>query len=271
MLVYGEPVDDFVWPPKLEFVEVDGNGGEYNAYANVRWDKKTGKPIKQDGKFIPFVAVTWGYLELLDGDANAIALVLGHELGHHALGHTTQERVLKPGALAGAHGHRREADADLFGARLMLKAGYSLRKAVKIEWLGLDSRGWIQSAASGTCRSHPADSDRAKRLFTILDKGEEELWRCMVAFENGVTFLAIDNFVAAEQCFLRVTQEFPNCYEAARQPGSGTASPLLCGPFRQGRSQVGGRALPRIDLLPHCPFTGVDPGQQRRTLVQRCG
>jgi hypothetical protein len=36
----------------------------------------------------------------------------------------------------------------------------------------------------------------------------------MSAFENGATFLALENYFAAEDCFLRVIREFPNCYEA---------------------------------------------------------
>jgi hypothetical protein len=36
----------------------------------------------------------------------------------------------------------------------------------------------------------------------------------MSAFENGVTFLAVEDFLAAEESFARVTREFPQCHEA---------------------------------------------------------
>ncbi|MFO0824642.1 MAG: hypothetical protein U0792_16250 [Gemmataceae bacterium] len=210
------------WPTNLDttivFKVVDsiqlGNiVTQHNAVASKLLDDE-GKPVMKDGKFVPLVRITWGYIDLLGDDEHGIALVLAHELGHHALGHTARPIEYKPGALALADSHRREADADLYGARLMLKAGYSLRQGVKAEWIGLDARGALYSAAGGTCRSHPGSSDRAARLFAILDKGEAQLWKCMSSFENGVTFLQIGNYAVAEECFLRVTQEFPNCHEA---------------------------------------------------------
>lgn len=196
----------------VEFVEGNDGRDYHNAVASPLIED--GKIVKKDGKVVPLVRITRGYLDVLGGDEHGIALVLGHELGHHALGHTTREEFAKPGAFKAMESHRREADADLFGARLMLKAGYSLRKGVKAEWMGLDARGWIGSPTASTCRSHPGASDRATRLFAVLDKGEAELWRCMSAFENGVTFLAVENADAAEECFLRVIKELPKCHEA---------------------------------------------------------
>ncbi|MBA4190357.1 MAG: hypothetical protein C0467_20410 [Planctomycetaceae bacterium] len=210
------------WPSNLTttpiFLIVDEvkfgkRSDEYNAVAHVLCDEN-GIPVKKDGKLQSVIEFTRGYLELLKGSEHGIALVLGHELGHHALGHTTQGRPSASEALAAIDSHRREADADMYGARLMLKAGYSLRKGVIAEWIGLDKQGWTSSAASATCKSHPSTSDRAARLSAVLDKNEAELWRCMSAFENGVTFLEVQNFAAAEDCFLRVVKEFPKCHEA---------------------------------------------------------
>jgi tetratricopeptide (TPR) repeat protein len=210
------------WPENLDTtivfkvvdsIQIGKHVTQHNAVASKLLDDN-GQPVMKDGKFVPLVRITWGYIDLLGDDEHGIALVLTHELGHHALGHTVGPIVLKPNALALADSHRREADADLYGARLMLKAGYSLRQGVKAEWIGLDAQGWTHSAAGGTCASHPGSSDRAARLFAILDKGEAQLWKCMSSFENGVTFLRIANYAAAEECFLRVTQEFPNCHEA---------------------------------------------------------
>lgn len=208
------------WPANLgteivfAVVEKTTDGQKYNAIAFRRWDKKAEGWEKKDGKYVPRVRITYGYIALCEADEDAVALVLAHELGHHALGHTVRGTGLKPGALADADGHRREADADLYGARLMLKAGYSLREGVKAEWRGLDSLGAVYSAAEGTCLSHPATSDRAARLMKMLDKGELSLWQHMAAFENGVAFLQVHNYAAAEQFFLRVVQEFPTCHEA---------------------------------------------------------
>jgi tetratricopeptide (TPR) repeat protein len=211
------------WPADLdttiafEVVPMIGKS-KYNAQASLMRDSKR-QLIVKDGKFQPLVRITYSYIEMMGEDENAVALVLGHELGHHALGHTMPSSSYDPPALEMATSQRNEANADLFGARLMLKAGYSLRDAVRAEWRGLDRTGLISSSATSTCQTHPADSDRVARLAAILDKGDEQLWRAMAAFENGAVFLAVENYGAAEKCFERVVREFPNCPEALANLG----------------------------------------------------
>ena len=160
------------------------------------------------------VTITYGYLELLGGDENGIALILGHELGHHALGHTTRKVVEKPAPLEAIESHRREADADRFGAKLALAAGYSVRRAVKAKWQGWGRLGGNAPAAGSTCVSHPGNSDRAARVLAALDDPAAGRWRTMAAFENGAAFLAVEDYGAAEAAFAAVVAEFPNCYEA---------------------------------------------------------
>jgi tetratricopeptide (TPR) repeat protein len=206
---------DLAWPPEFEVAETTmTNSGPtyYNATAFLKHDGE--KFVRKDGKVVPGVVITRGYLDRFDGDVHALALVLGHELGHHMLGHTAQRVTTKPAAKAAMDGHRQEADADLFGARLMLRAGYSIRQAVAAKWKGMARAGGLYSPANGTCLSHPATSDRAARLTALLDAPAAPLWRNMAAFENGVTFLAVEDYAAAELCFERVAREFPNCYEA---------------------------------------------------------
>lgn len=215
-----EPGKD--WPEKLdttivfevvETIDLGGRSTKLNAVASLLRDEKK-EEVKRNGKNVPHVEITYGYIDLVGNDENGIALVLAHELGHHALGHTLRKREDVPPALEAAASHRREADADLYGGRLMLEAGYSLRKGIRAEWTGLEARGHTYAAVKGTCVSHPGDSDRAARVLGVLDKGEEKLWQSMAEFDNGATFLAIENFAAAEACFNRVTKEFPSCPEA---------------------------------------------------------
>lgn len=210
------------WPKELstepvfkvvEVVPTRSGPTEYNAVASLLKDED-GKVVKKDGKFVPLVRITYGMLKVVEGDEDAIACILGHELGHHALGHTVREPALKPVPLGAMDGHRREADADLYGAKLALKAGYSVRNGLKVQWRGWDRMGGIAVAAEVTCQSHPGDSDRAARILKALDDPEAALWQTMAAFENGVAFLAVEDFEAAEAAFEKVTTEFPKCYEA---------------------------------------------------------
>jgi|GEM_PF-1707788 len=210
------------WPKELstepvfkvvEVVPTRSGPTEYNAVASLFKDED-GKVVKKDGKFVPLVRITYGMLKVVEGNEDAIACILGHELGHHALGHTVREAVLKPVPLGAMDGHRREADADLYGAKLALKAGYSVRNGLKVQWRGWDRMGGIAVAAEVTCQSHPGDSDRAARILKALEDPEAALWQTMAAFENGAAFLAIEDFEAAEAAFEKVTAEFPKCYEA---------------------------------------------------------
>ena len=72
------------WPAGLDtevvFVAVEtvrGRGGttESIAVAGKPWDEKTGKPVMKYGKFVPLVRITFGYIEVCDGDEHARALV----------------------------------------------------------------------------------------------------------------------------------------------------------------------------------------------------
>ena len=211
LLTHSKPVKGMTWPPAFKVVP-KAHGQVYNAVAECVW--KNGKHVLKDGKYQPVVTITYGYLELLGGDENGIALILGHELGHHALGHTTVEVVEKPTPLKAIESHRVEADADRFGAKLALIAGYSVRRAVKAKWQGLERLGGNAPAAGATCVSHPGNSDRAARVLAALDDPAAGRWRTMAAFENGAAFLAVDDYEAAEAAFAAVAAEFPNCYEA---------------------------------------------------------
>lgn len=213
LLTHTKPVKGMTWPPA--FKVVPKAHGPVNAVAECV--RENGKYVLKDGKYQPVVTITYGYLELLGGDENGIALILGHELGHHALGHTTRKVVEKPAPLEAIESHRREADADRFGADLALAAGYSVRRALKVEWQGLERLGGNAPAAGATCGSHPGSSDRAARVLAALDDPVAGLWRTMAAFENGAAFLAVDDYDAAdaaEAAFAAVVAEFPNCYEA---------------------------------------------------------
>src|SRR5262249_4904620 len=144
-----------------------------------------------------------------DGDDDRLAFVLGHELAHVALGHVVRPRQGETGFVQLAFGRKQEADADLKGMELALKAGYSFRRGRtvidRMKRLGL-----TYSSFEGLGADHPSWNDR----LTAMDRDQATLWRAMAAFEDGVFFLCGEQYASAETCFRAVVKEFPDCHEA---------------------------------------------------------
>ncbi|MDB5309213.1 MAG: hypothetical protein JWO38_3415 [Gemmataceae bacterium] len=184
------------WPPEVGLT----NEPKINAYASV---------VRKDGKIYPLVRIYDGMMtKVIKGDEDRLALVLGHEIGHILKRHVLAARGKTP-LLEYTFSREEEEEADAAGLELMVKAGYSFAKGVKMitemQDLGLD-----YSSFEGLDATHPSWNDRAKRL----DKEKAHLWKAMSAFNNGVVFLATEQYSTAELCFDRVTKEFPGCYEA---------------------------------------------------------
>ncbi|MEN3747634.1 M48 family metallopeptidase [Sphingomonas sp. HF-S3] len=87
----------------------------------------------------PYVIVATGLLGLARND-DELAFVIGHEMGHVQLGHREvlqTARVPRKGALRGFGKNgdivqRTEAEADAFGGRLVIAAGYDLDRGAVI-------------------------------------------------------------------------------------------------------------------------------------------
>src|SRR5690242_15003030 len=73
------------------------------------------------------VRVTPRLLEELRGDDDALAFLVARELGHAALSHLRGQ----PAGAAPAFTREQELAADLYGAELILRAGFSYRKAAQ--------------------------------------------------------------------------------------------------------------------------------------------
>lgn len=145
LVAHAKPLPGQFWAPQFLIVDdIRLNPKVTTRYNAVAWwVEHKERRVLLFGKPIPLIRITRGYLEIFEGNEHTIALVLGHELGHHALDHTDRwDKFVgkpKPEALLAAEGHRREADADLFGGRLMLKAGYSPRgRGVQVEGDGIE-------------------------------------------------------------------------------------------------------------------------------------
>lgn len=100
-----------------------------------------------DGSSVTF---TTGLLKAIDYDEDQIAMILGHELAHNILGHltyaNTQNIIL------------REAEADKYGAFIMLKSGYDVCKG-RLVYLKFNDR-W----GDDPTEDHPANAYRINQL-----------------------------------------------------------------------------------------------------------
>lgn len=184
------------WPPVL----IIEDKSEINAFATLQ---------RRDGKLQPVVVCSNALLQkVVDGNADRLAFILGHEIGHHILGHPQAEEQ-KTGFLQATFSRTQELDADHEGMELAVKAGYSfpgglsgIRKMID---LGLN-----YSSFEGLSTDHPSWDER----IALLDKQQANLWRSLGAFEDGTYFLVVQNYPLAQRAFRQVTKEFPDSDEA---------------------------------------------------------
>jgi tetratricopeptide (TPR) repeat protein len=198
LLAVVEPVEGVVWPPKFEIVDRSGERDSLNAWAMIDGDEQHRK-----------VQVTTGLLEhIVQDEADRLAFIMGHELAHIVLGH----HVVKVSRTATpfrqmVFSREDEYAADLKGMEIALAAGYSHRGALDALKRFIELK-YEYPPIEGV--DHPSFSERLERLDTT----NAPLWRSMSSFNNGSTFLQLEQYAAAERCFLNVTREFPRCYEA---------------------------------------------------------
>ena len=148
-------------------------------------------------------------------DPAALAGVLGHELGHLALGHhlsATQEarqRARSQDEVLGASFTREdEYAADLYGMKLAGQAGYDPRGLVRAFQRGREALGdagaWEQAEGD-----HPTFTQR----LAVIDAEQAELWRAVLDFEVGVDMLRAGNYSCGQECFRGALAMFPEAPE----------------------------------------------------------
>lgn len=187
---------NMTWPPKLELVDKE----DINAFATM-WRK--------DSKEYPVVVCNAGLIKkVVEGNADRLAYVLGHELAHHILGHTKAQNGDTEFERA-SFSRAQEIEADRIGMELALRANYSYRGGLSALRKMIDL-GLNYSSFEGLAADHPSWLDR----IALLDKDQAGLWRSMSAFDNGVYFLLVQNYALAERAFRQVTKDFPGSYEA---------------------------------------------------------
>ncbi len=184
------------WPPVLNFLDED----VFNAHATFK---------VEDGKKVAYIETFGGlYPKGIEGKIDRIAMVLGHEIAHHVLGHTRRDHD-GTAMVETTFTRTQEYAADLLGMELFLKAGFSFKGGVGLfqHWIDI---GVDYTSFEGASVDHPAPIDR----ITQLDKQQQTLWRAMGAFGSGAYFLETQQYSLAERAFRQVTKEFPDAYEA---------------------------------------------------------
>lgn len=88
------------------------------------------------------IAITKGMLTFVRNN-NEMAMILGHELAHYALGHNGSN-------------HANEYSADMLGAKYMSASGYNLCSGAMVIFRFNDEAS----------KSHPASAERYRRLTT---------------------------------------------------------------------------------------------------------
>lgn len=207
------------WPPDFYVHDQFDENGEplLNAFAHpCGGDIDEGMPTDcsaPEGSTKPHVHVTKRLLdELIQGRADRMAFVLGHEIGHITLGHTTdfahRWKASSEVSLF-AFGRQQEIGADLVGAEYGLAAGYPFEGMMSAiyRFIELDLS---YSSLEGLDASHPSWEER----LSFVDQGKITLWRALSTFRTGVSLLATEQYQMAEQCFRDVVQQFPGSHEA---------------------------------------------------------
>jgi len=207
------------WPPDLYIHDQQDEYGNslLNAFAHAcGGDIDDGMPqdcTAPEGSTKPHVHFTKQILDqVIMGDEDRLALIMGHEMGHIVLGHTTPYAYRNYGQSEislFAFGRQQEIGSDIIGTELGLAAGYDLEGMLGAFYKFIDL-DLSYSSFEGLGYSHPSWEER----LTFIDQEKMALWRSMMAFKTGVAMLATEQYAVAANLFRSVIAAFPESYEA---------------------------------------------------------
>ena len=189
------------WPPQLHFLTD-------SEMSMAKMDSKNPNAFATLYKGTSLVCVNKSLLDsIVEGNANRLAFIMGHELSHITLGHIQHAPAGSTLLLMTIFNREKELAADTNGIKLAMAAGYDFGEAMSapkrfIE-LGLDQPPLWPA-------THPSWTQR----LALLERNRASLWKSMGAFNNGVLFLTVEQYDSAERCFASVVKAFPDCYEA---------------------------------------------------------
>lgn len=207
LLAVAEKPEKVPWPPVVKIQETEDPGNINAGAAIIRPAGPTGPALSIIVVFRPMMR------QVVQGDADRLAWVLGHEMSHLMLGHCSGDPKGQTEFVRRTFTRFDELAADRAGMKLALKAGFSKQKGLAAvhRIMALEAEGHRgYSSFEGQGVDHPNWKER----LVHLDREQASLWRAMAAFETGEVFLRLEQYASAARCFREVTREFPECPEA---------------------------------------------------------
>jgi beta-barrel assembly-enhancing protease len=143
-----------------------------------------------------FIFVNAGLLDFCQRDPDELAFVIGHEMGHIVRGHALERMLSRIGAeglsailsrgllnpilrqtgikwLESAHSRQAELDADEFGVRAALAAGYEPKAALRL-FQRLQRLRNEREAIGDYFASHPPEAERMANIQAVLKQAQAE-------------------------------------------------------------------------------------------------
>lgn len=188
----------YIYPIKCSVENKD----DVNAYASIDKIPKEGE--KPQGVMVVYT----GLVKFAKGDRRVIRAVVAHEVAHLMQGHVFRPRYVAQD-LEHLWTRQQEMDADITGAKLLEKAGYS--KKDMMDMLAMLDK--LEADSSWMYRLSRNDHTSAKNRIAQV-AGNTDVMRAMMAFEKGLAFMECRNYGTAANLFEIVTKREPKFLDA---------------------------------------------------------
>jgi len=175
---------------------------DVNAYASIE------KPATEGEKPQAIMVVYSGLVKECNGELRLIRAVVAHEVAHLMQGHVASP-VFVAKDLRFLWDRQQEMDADLTGAKLLEKAGYS-RKDMMDMLAMLDK---VEEESSWLWRLAKNDHTSAKNRAAEVG-GNTDVLKSMMCFEKGLAFLECRRYNLSAKLFDQAIKQNPDFLDA---------------------------------------------------------
>ncbi len=188
----------YIYPIKCSVVQ----NADVNAYASIE------KVPKEGEKPQAVMVVFSGLVDHVKGDRKMIRAVVAHEVAHLMQGHVYSKQFVAQD-LNHIWTRSQEVDADMTGAKLLEKAGYSRQDMINmlamLSKLEKDS-SWMYRLAKN---DHTSAKNRAAQVA-----GNTDVMRSMMSFEKGLAFMECRKYTTAANLFEKASKQAPTFLDA---------------------------------------------------------